>query len=175
MASAVLAPVQERGRAALERLGLPTRRQESWRLTDLKRLEALARLPLSAVVAPPALPPASAGVHRLVLDGQGDPLDGVALPEGLSVLSAVELEQALGHTLDRCGCAGSWPVELNHASARQVLALRVRGAVAPLELVLTGAAGLTATRVVLLVEEKASLDLLQVLQTEGASAHSHVL
>ena len=51
MASAVLAPVQERGRAALERLGLPTRRQEPWRLTDLKRLEALARLPLSAVVA----------------------------------------------------------------------------------------------------------------------------
>ena len=175
MASAVLAPVQERGRAALERLGLPPRRQEPWRLTDLKRLEALARLPLSAVVAPLALPPASAGVRRLVLDGQGDPLDGVALPEGLSVLSAVELEQALGHTLDRCGCAGSWPVELNHASARQVLALRVRGAVAPLELVLTGAAGLTATRVVLLVEEKASLDLLQVLQSDGASAHSHVL
>ena len=28
MASSVLTPVQERGRAALERLGLPTRRQE---------------------------------------------------------------------------------------------------------------------------------------------------
>ena len=40
MASSVLAPVQERGRAALEQLGLPNRRQESWRLTDLKRLAA---------------------------------------------------------------------------------------------------------------------------------------
>ena len=37
MASSVLAPVQERGRAALEQLGLPNRRQEPWRLTDLKR------------------------------------------------------------------------------------------------------------------------------------------
>ena len=44
MVSSVLAPVQERGRAALERLGLPTRRQEDWRLTDLKRLAAVADL-----------------------------------------------------------------------------------------------------------------------------------
>ena len=175
MTSAVLSPVQERGRAALEKLGLPTRRQEAWRLTDLKRLEALAGLPLSSALPSPELPSVAAGVSRIVLDGQSDPLNGVDLPDGVSVLSPAELEQALGHTLDRCGCADSWPVELNHASARQVLALRVRGAVPPLELVLAGAAGLTATRVVLLVEEKASLDLLQVLQSEGASAHSHVL
>ena len=48
MASSVLAPVQERGRAALEQLGLPNRRQESWRLTDLKRLAAVSELPASA-------------------------------------------------------------------------------------------------------------------------------
>ena len=44
MASSVLEPVQQRGREALQRLGLPTRRQEAWRLTDLKRLAALADL-----------------------------------------------------------------------------------------------------------------------------------
>ena len=38
MASSVLEPVQQRGREALQRLGLPTRRQEAWRLTDLKHL-----------------------------------------------------------------------------------------------------------------------------------------
>ena len=31
----VLQPVQERGRNALTSLGLPSRRQEDWRLTDL--------------------------------------------------------------------------------------------------------------------------------------------
>ena len=46
MASSVLAPVQERGRAALEQLGLPNRRQEPWRLTDLKRLAAIGQTKL---------------------------------------------------------------------------------------------------------------------------------
>ena len=46
MVSSVLAPVQQRGREALKKLGLPTRRQEAWRLTDLKRLGAIHELPL---------------------------------------------------------------------------------------------------------------------------------
>ena len=46
MVSSVLAPVQQRGREALQRLGLPTRKQEAWRFTDLKRLEAVHALPL---------------------------------------------------------------------------------------------------------------------------------
>ena len=79
---------------------------------------------------------------RLRLDGLSDPLDGVTLPEGISALSESELKQALGHTLDRCGCADVWPVELNHACSRRVLALRVRGSVPPLELLRTTRSGI---------------------------------
>ena len=175
MASSVLTPVQERGRAALERLGLPTRRQEAWRLTNLKRLAALAELPASGKVTTRTLPPAAEGVVRLVLDGRGASQADQVWPEGISLLSATELEQALGHTLDRCGCAEAWPVEFNHASSHQLLALRIRGKVPPLELVLAGGEGLVATRVLLLLEEKAELELLEVVLAEGASAHSHVL
>ena len=175
MASSVLTPVQERGRAALERLGLPTRRQEAWRLTNLKRLAALAELPASGKATTRTLPPASEGVVRLVLDGSGASLEDQVWPEGISLLSPTELEQALGHTLDRCGCAEAWPVEFNHASSHQLLALRIRGKVPPLELVLAGGEGLVATRVLLLLEEKAELELLEVVLAEGASAHSHVL
>ena len=175
MASSVLTPVQERGRAALERLGLPTRRQEAWRLTNLKRLAALAELPASGKATTRTLPPASEGVVRLVLDGSGASLEDQIWPEGISLLSSTELEQALGHTLDRCGCAEAWPVEFNHASSHQLLALRIRGKVPPLELVLAGGEGLVATRVLLLLEEKAELELLEVVLAEGASAHSHVL
>ena len=175
MASSVLEPVQQRGREALQRLGLPTRRQEAWRLTDLKRLAALADLPLSASPAKAEQPAVATGVLRLRLDGLGDPLEGVTLPEGISALTESELRQALGHTLDRCGCADVWPVELNHACSRRVLALRVRGSVPPLELLQTGSAGLTATRVLLLMEEKAQLDLLQVVTAQADAAHSHVL
>ena len=56
MAISVLAPVQERGRAALEQLGLPNRRQEPWRLTDLKRLAAVLELPASASPLSTSLP-----------------------------------------------------------------------------------------------------------------------
>ena len=175
MASSVLTPVQERGRAALERLGLPTRRQEAWRLTNLKRLAALAELPASGKATTRTLPPAAKGVVRLVLDGSGASLEDQVWPEGISLLSPTELEQALGHTLDRCGCAEAWPVEFNHASSHQLLALRIRGKVPPLELVLAGGEGLVATRVLLLLEEKAELELLEVVLAEGASAHSHVL
>ena len=65
MASSVLAPVQERGRAALEQLGLPNRRQEPWRLTDLKRLAAVLELPASASPLSTPLPASLDGVTRL--------------------------------------------------------------------------------------------------------------
>ena len=175
MASSVLTPVQERGRAALDRLGLPTRRQEAWRLTNLKRLAAVAALPASGQPAAPSLPEASEGVVRLMLDGSRASFENQAWPQGISPLNPAELEQALGHTLDRCGCAETWPVEFNHASSHQLLALRIRGKVAPLELVLAGGDGLVSTRVLLVLEEKAELDLVEVVLADGASAHSHVL
>ena len=45
----VLAPVQQRGQDALSRLGLPKRKDEAWRLTNLSRLEAVARMPISSL------------------------------------------------------------------------------------------------------------------------------
>ena len=170
MVNTVLTPVQKRGQANLERLGLPTRRQEAWRLTDLKRLEAMASLPSVGGSAQHAWPSIPQGVTRFVIGTGVDPLEGVQLPEGVSPLSEAELEQALGHTLDRCGCAETWPVELNHARSQRVLALRVRGSVAPLEIVLAAGVGLVATRVLLLLEEKAELDLFQVIPAERESA-----
>ena len=180
MVNSVLAPVQQRGQANLDKLGLPTKRQEAWRLTDLKRLEALASLSAVDGADQRSWPSADHGVTRLVIGTGTDPLAGVQLPDGVSALSEAELEQALGHTLDRCGCAEVWPVELNHARSRHVLALRVRGSAAPLEIVHAAADGLIATRVLLLLEENAQLELLQVIPAERDTAaaplaHSHVM
>jgi len=86
----MLEPVQRRGRLALSEHSFPSRRQESWRLTDLKRLEALFQLSLadqgsdcSNAESWPSMP---ATALRLVIDGTQDPLHGVKLPEGISVL-----------------------------------------------------------------------------------------
>lgn len=178
-----LEAVQRRGREALARQPLPCRRQEDWRFTDLTPLTALSPRvapdphPRSGAGAT-ALPAPAPSVVRLVLDGRDDALEGATLPDGLTPLSASELQLALGHTLAACGCEHHWPVELNHATAGQCLALRVQGQVSEtLELVsvAAGEGTLRPVRVLLLLEEKASLQVLQVALGNDASLSSLVV
>jgi hypothetical protein len=171
-----LEAVQERGRAALAALPVPSRRQEDWRFTDLSLLSALEAGRIEDSAALPDLPPAAPGAVRLVLDGRRDPLAGVSLPAGLSALAPAELAQALGHTLAATGCEQHWPVELNHAAASQVLALRVssRHSV-KLELVSAASTGLLPLRLLLILEEKAELELSQLVRASGAGLASLVL
>ncbi|HHG2224180.1 MULTISPECIES: SufD family Fe-S cluster assembly protein [unclassified Synechococcus] len=172
-----LEAVQWRGREALSRQPLPSRRQEEWRFTDLAPLTALAPVPAPASEHG-AWPEPAEGVLRLWLDAPGDPLAGQSLPAGLSPLSADEVQQALGHTLAACNCEQDWPVELNQASASRVLALRVSGAVTPTLELVSQAAGdsvLRPVRVLLLLEEKASLEVLQVQLGSGSSLSSLVI
>jgi FeS assembly protein SufD len=172
-----LEAVQWRGREALSRQPLPSRRQEDWRFTDLAPLTALAPAPAPSS-AQAGWPAPAADVFRLWLDAPGDLLSGQSLPAGLSLLSSDEVQQALGHTLAACNCEQHWPVELNQASATRVLALRVSGAVAPtLELVSQAAEDgvMRPVRVLLLLEEKASLEVLQIQLGSACSLSSLVM
>ena len=173
-ASGELALVQQRGRQALRQIPIPSGRHEDWRFTDLSLLQTLplaAAAPVSAVLPAPA-----AGAVRLEWSGDSDPLADQALPAGLQRLSAGELAQGLGHTLAAAGCQEHWPVELNHASAERVLALRVTSrSQLSLELVSAAAEGLQALRLLLLLEEKAELDLSQWIEAQAAGLHSLVI
>ena len=174
-----LASVQQRGRLGLASRPLPGRRDEDWRFTALEPLTALdpARLSLGSA-ASSALPPPTAGSLRLVLDGRSDPLAGVTLPEGLSPLTDAELQQRLGQILEANDCRQHWPVLLNKASAGRVLALRVRGAVRqPLELICDAGSTpcLLPLRLLLLLEEDASLTLLQVHRSGAANLSTVVV
>jgi FeS assembly protein SufD len=94
----------------------------------------------------------------------------------VSPLSESELGLALGHTLAATGCEQHWPVELNHACASQVLALRIASrSQMSLELVSDAAAGLRPLRVLLILEEKAQLQLCQRLTASGAGLTSLVI
>jgi hypothetical protein len=172
-AAGPLAAVRRRGREGLLSRPMPSRREEAWRFTDLSALRSIppARL-VATAEASPAWPAAAADTLRLRLDGSADPLAGLSLPAGLEPLAETDLEQALGHTLAATGCREHWPVSLNKVSASRVLALRVRGPVAPLlELVSDAgdATGLLPLRVLLLLDPGASLQLLQVHRSAGAS------
>ncbi|PHX88373.1 MAG: ABC transporter permease [Synechococcus sp. Baikal-G1] len=185
--SGPLAAVQGRGRGALAALQGPSRRQEAWRFTDLALLVGLNLNPsaaLSSGSAADGFATDGAGTDgaalpdtlRLKLDGGSDPLAGVVLPAGVSPLSESELVLALGHTLAATGCEQHWPVELNHASASQLLALRIASrSQVSLELVSDAAAELRPLRVLLILEEKAHLQLCQRLTATGAGLTSLVL
>ena len=177
--SGLMAPVQERGRAGLGSMSVPGRAEESWRFTSLDGLTALdpAHLRLGSTPSRP-FPAPPQGAFRLVLDGRQDPLAEVPLPKGLSRIELPELHQRLGQTLEANGCRQHWPVLLNKAAASQVVALRVRGPVAPvLELVSdAGEQGvLLPLRILLVLEEEASLSLLQVHRSAGANLTSVVV
>jgi hypothetical protein len=178
--SGPLEAVQVRGRRALREQPLPSSSQEDWRFTDLSLLQQLQQAPgagdAAAAASDAALPPLAPGALRLVLDGRSDPLAGVTLPEGLQALNTLEIGQGLGHTLAATGCEQHWPVELNHAAAGTLLALRVtaRHSVR-LELVSAAGAGLLPLRLLLVLEEKAELEVNQLLHAPGPGAISLVL
>ena len=175
-----LAAVQERGRLALAELPVPGSRQEDWRFTDLSLLAGLeltqATAPGSGSADLAGLPAPGPGVLRLALDGRSDPLAGISLPEGLQALTPGEIAQGLGHTLGATDCERHWPVELNHAAATRVLALRVSSRQhVKLELVTAAGAGLLPLRLLLVLEEKAELELSQFLRAGAAGLTSLVL
>ena len=131
---------------------MPSRREEAWRFTDLALLRALEGGLLPSL----------------------DPLENQHLPPGVSRLDAAEIQALAGTTLAATGCADAWPVRLNQGANPPVLGLRVRGAVEPLQLAweMGSTPGLRAARVLLVLEPGASLDLLQVVRSEGANATS---
>ena len=171
-----LAPSRGRAALSLAQTPLPSRRVEAWRFTDLAPLTALSPTLLSP--APAARPETAAGSLRLNLDGHSDPLAGINLPAGLEPISGDELNKALGQVLAATGSTELWPVLLNGAIAINVLALRVRGAVATtLELVSDAGdgEGILPLRLLLVLEPDSSLEILQVHRSSGANLTSLVL
>ena len=184
-----LAAARQRAARALADRPLPSRRQEAWRFTDIAPLLAItpAQLPRATTV-PATLPPVTAGVVRLVLDGHGDPLAGVSLPAGIEAIPAAVLEALLqetatdrgergangasNHAAAGAGSEAPWSGLLAAATAGQILALRVRGVVEPtLELVSDAASaeGVLPLRLLLILEPQARLELLQVHRASAAS------
>jgi FeS assembly protein SufD len=165
-------------RRVLDPFGLPGRRQEAWRFTDPSLLAQLAPRPIALESVPqPPLPAPGATTCRLHL-GSGDALLPSTLPEGIHRLQGPELEHHLGRVLAETGAGSHWCVRLNSAIASEVLALRIRGPVANgLELVSHAAhlSGVMPLRLLLVLEDGASLTLLQVHQTTGPSLTSVVV
>nr|YP_002049284.1 ABC transporter, membrane component [Paulinella chromatophora]ACB43074.1 ABC transporter, membrane component [Paulinella chromatophora] len=178
-----LVEIQKQGRTDLSRCQLPLKSMEAWQFTDIKRLKNLMGQGILNVNADLLNKPSKKiekttnGSCRIILNGCRDPLGAGELPNGISQLTEKELKDHLGNSLKATGCQHHWPITLNNANANYCLALRVEGMVKiPLELVFAPmSVGIQAVRVLLLLEERAKLSLLQVNMGKGLQLLSSTL
>ena len=176
-----LARIRASARDHLRGMGMPRSHHEAWRFTSLAPLIAVPPRVLPPVRheggSEPESSPATEAL-RLYWDGDRDPLAGVVLPEGLSRIEPAAQEAFLGTALAEAGTEDSWLARFSAALVGQVLALRVRGRVSvPLELVSDcgDRSGVRPLRLLLVLEENASLELLQVHRAAGPSLSTAVV
>ena len=179
----ILKDVQRRGRESLLKTGLPTKKMEAWRLTNLKRLASLLSLQIfkgqekiSNLNSKMWANAPSNGL-RIVLDSYGNPQESIDYPPGLRRLNHDELQTKLDNSLKQYSTQEEWPLAINYAATNQVFGLHVKGQnLPPLELVIPAEKDtLIPSRVIIEVEEEANLELLQVVLGSNNSAHSHIL
>lgn len=161
-------------------LGFPGRREEAWRFTDLSLLSRIPPHPLDAATEhkpAPALPAPGPHTWRLHLDTW--PQAGqIQWPAGIEPLSGPDLTLHLGKVLAATAMEHHWLTHLNAALTPQVVALRIRpGCHTCLEVVSDTAqrSGVLPHRLLLVVEEGATLNLVQVHQASGPSLTSVVM
>lgn len=140
---------------ALAASPLPSRRQEDWRFTDVS---GLARIDPRPWTGP-------------------DPFADLALPAGVTRLSALEAQALWEPLLAQTGCEQHWPVRLNAGAQPAWLALRVQADASPLAVEIdAGASGqLLAAQVLLVLDPGASLELGLRLGAAASSACSVVV
>ena len=175
--SGPMAALQSISRNQLEALPAPDRSQEDWRFCDLAPVAEIEPQQICSLSKPTA-PVIANQVTRVVIGTDQDPLAGVALPDGLTLLNEAELQQALGPNSNLAIAKGQWPLELNQAIAPRVIGLRVSGSVEKtLELICDAGTnrGVIAARLLLILEEQAKLELLQVQLSAGANLTSVVV
>ncbi len=177
-----LKEVQVRGRKSLPNIDSPSKKNEIWRLTNLDRLKAIFDLPIafkgseSEENRAEYWPDSPEPVFRISLDPNEDSIESIKLPEGIRLLNNNEIEQILGHVVNRCECNNNWLVTINKASSYHLLALKIQGrSIPPLEIIMPSYRGrLSSTRVLIILEENTELDLLQVFLGTNNSAHSNI-
>ncbi len=179
----MLKDIQKSGRESLLKNGLPTRKMEAWRLTNLKRLEKFLTLQPSvegekeANLRSQVWAKAPENAFRLVLKPNEILQNLIDLPSGLRPLTNKEIKACLDDSFKYIPHEEQWPLSVNCAANNEVFGLHVSGNTCPqLELIIPAEENvLIPSRVIIKIEEDAQLDLLQVVLGATHSAHSHIL
>ncbi len=179
--SGPLKTFQSQARTKLGSIGMPTRQNETWRLTNFERLKSFFDLPFASetsLLKQRQLPPCSSSAFRLVLNAEThNNIQSTTLPKGFRWLTNSELIEFLGRSTNNCEINNDWHVVFNNAITDRVIALYVDGSnLPPLEIVVDESEGsLSSSRIVLIISPHTKLDLQQILLGTNSSFHSHLL
>ncbi|WP_413683276.1 Fe-S cluster assembly protein SufD [Prochlorococcus sp. MIT 1011] len=174
---------QSIGREFLSEKGMPSKKDEAWRLSNFNRLDRFLTLP--TIIGSEDIkskfksifPEKDQNRERIIINPSKNPIFNINLPEGIEELNNREIEENLGKIVCSTNIKNDISVCLNQASNLQLLALKIkRNSNQSLEIVIPSIEGKSiSTRILLLVEEGAKLDLLQIFLGNHNSAQNHLI
>ena len=174
---------QSIGREILLEKGMPSNKDEAWRLCNFKRLNSFLSLPIIInkedinCKSTYIFPKKDDDSERIIINFNNSQILSVNLPDGIERLNENEIEDHLGKIVKSTNVKKDISVSLNQASSLELLALKVkRNFSKSLEIIIPSIMEKSiSTRIFLLVEEGAKLDLLQVFLGDFNSAQNHLI
>ena len=174
---------QSIGRELLLEQGMPSNKDEAWRLCNFNRLNNFLSLPIIIksedikYKSKSIFPKKDKNRERIIINPNQNPISNINLPNGIEKLDDREIEENLGKIVKSTNIKNDISVCLNQASSSELLALKVKENFNQLlEIVIPSIEEKSiSTRVFLVIEEGAKLDLLQVFLGHNNSAQNHLI
>jgi len=174
---------QLKGREFLLTQGIPCKKDEAWRLSNFNKLDSFFSLPTTIdsedlkSTFKFVSPEKDKNREKIIINSYKNPTFNINLPNGIEKLNNREIELNIGRIVKSANINNDISVSLNQASSSNLLALKVkRNFKQSLEIVIPSIEGKSiSTRIFLLIEEGAKLDLLQVFLGNLNSAQNHLI
>jgi len=174
---------QSIGREYLSEQGMPSKKDEAWRLSNFNRLNSFLTLPTildSEDIKSKfksIFPEKDEKRERIIINPTKNPILNINLPKGIEELNNTEIEENIGKIVRSNNIKNDISVCLNQASSSELLALKVKSnSNQSLEIIIPSIEEKSiSTRILLLVEEGAKLDLLQIFLGSYNSAQNHLI
>ena len=172
---------QSIGRELLLEQGMPSTKDEAWRLCNFNRLNNFLSLPIiinsEDIKSKYIFPEKDENSERIIINPNKNKTSSINLPNGIEKLNENEIEDNLGKIVKSTNIKKDISVSLNQASTSELLALKVKSNFnKSLEIIIPSIKETSiSTRIFLLLEEGAKLDLLQVFLGNINSAQNHLI
>ena len=174
---------QLKGKEFLSDRGMPSKKDEAWRFSNLNCLNSFFSLP--TVIQSENIqseiesnyPEKDENRERIIINPNKKTGLNINLPKGIEKLNKKEIEDNLGKIVKSTNIRNDISVCLNQVFSLDILALKIKSNFnQSLEIIIPSIEQKSiSTRILLLIEEGAKLDLLQILLGNINSAQNHLI